>query len=155
MSFRVQYFGGPYPDTVRYYWLDTRFPCCAGPLLGPIPITTAEFLDNNNVVLCQWDPEPGATGYLLLQTEAPTVPAAGEYCVVARTGATSYTDSGAVLNQYPDPAEVVKRPKAGQTFEVSVQTPTPRPDRRQNHPDALRDKAELKAKTAETHAPKK
>lgn len=138
MALRVQYFGQPYPDTPRYYWVDVRFPCCAGPLLGPVPVMTAEFLDQNNVVLAQWDPEAGATEYILLQTETPTVPAAGEFCVVARGGATGFSDTGSVLTQYPDPAQVTqKRPAAGKSFEVAIAKPSPRPDRRQTHPDSV------------------
>jgi hypothetical protein len=139
VSLRCQYFGQPYGESIRYYWLDVRYPCCLGPLEGPIGVVTSENLDQNNVVLCQWDAVPGATEYYLMQTADPAVPGYGVDCLVRKTGATSYSDDGQQLSKYPDPADSeVVRPAAGKTFEVALTQPLHRPDRRQTDPDNRR-----------------
>ena len=114
------YVGRSGGTTDRFYWVDVRFPCCDGPLLGPVQVTTPADLDYQNVVMITWDAEPGATHYNLLSTPDTVVPAPGSQTLVTTTTTNGYTDIGQPLTTYPATPATVDRPKPGTKIDLSA-----------------------------------
>ena len=114
------YVGRSGGTTDRFYWVDVRFPCCDGPLLGPVQVTTPADLSYQDVVMVTWDGVQGATEYNLLQTTDTVVPAPGSQTLVTTTTTNGYTDIGQPLTTYPTPTKEADIPKPGTKIDLSA-----------------------------------
>jgi len=70
----ARYFGDAGGTTARYYWIQGVYDTGAGPLAGPVSVTTPAALSNRNLVQVGWKPAPGAIGYKVYTSLASTTP---------------------------------------------------------------------------------
>lgn len=97
---------GAIGSTPIYYWVIARYPIGAsaaptGPIVA-LGTVGAENLSGSRYVTITWQPAPGATGYDVIRSTAPSTPIPCTACaVVLNTGSTSATDNGGALSAYP------------------------------------------------------
>lgn len=87
-------------QTAYYYWIVARY------ILGnaaPSPYAVAygpTNLSSSNYVQVTWNQVPGATGYDVLKTTSPSLPASGNMLLASDVQTTSISDQGATLSAY-------------------------------------------------------
>lgn len=77
-----QYFGAPGGIT-RYLWVQAVYPSGRSVLSNLITISSAGTLNNQNKILLEWRPVPGAIGYDVIQTPTSTIPTVGATASIA------------------------------------------------------------------------
>lgn len=93
--------GNPGNATYYYFVVATYAIGNAPPTSGVLVASAPSVLNSSNYVLVSWQAMSGATGYALLRTTVPTLPATCTACLVTTTTtATSFSDQGAALTSY-------------------------------------------------------
>lgn len=98
---RAQYFGVIGGATATYWYVQAIYPGGRSPISGPVTLTIPAALTNDNKVLLNWDPAPGAIGYDILKNTTGTIPTgvATVAIGIAET-ANNFTDNGQTSASY-------------------------------------------------------
>jgi hypothetical protein len=101
----VRYQGSAGGTTNWYYWVQALYPSGYSQLSAPgnTGAKALAALTNNNVNNVQWNPSPGAIGYIVYRSTSSTTPANGGNAIFLATAETGFKDDGslATFSQVP------------------------------------------------------